>query len=442
LRLTATLCNHARITAGDNPKQKEHGMGAYLDLNPELTPTQQSLKEEMHRFAAEVARPASMELDKLADPEDVIKEGSVFWDVFRKFYELGHHVSALPEEVGGANIRGLDGHILAEEIGWGSSDFGVGLGVSAMPFMMGLVAATMTGNQRLIDDLVTPFVQDREAKLIGCWAITEPCHGSDCLAFGTGEYTDERTSFDTYGRHDGDDWLINGAKAAWVSNGTIATHAMVHFAIDRSKGMPGGGIAVIPLGLPGVSRGKPLNKIGQRALNQGEIFFDDVRIPKEYVFVEQDMYILAADLILSTANGGMGSLFTGVARAAFEEAMAYCKQRVQGGKLLCEHQLVQRKLFDMFIKVESARQLSRAVAVYNSAAMLPVSRLGIGSKVYCTQVAFEVASDAVQLFGGMGLSKECVVEKLFRDARAALIEDGSNDMLALAGAVQLIGSYV
>ena len=417
-------------------------MSTYLDLNPALTPTQQSLKEEMHRFAAEVARPASMELDKLADPADVIKEGSIFWDVFRKFYELGHHAAGLPEEVGGANIRGLDGHILAEELGWGSADFGVGLGVSSMPFMMGLIAAMMTGNQRLVDELVTPFVQDREARYIGCWAITEPQHGSDCLAFGTGEFTDERTAFDTHGRRDGDDWLINGAKAAWVSNGTIATHAMVHFAIDRSKGMPGSGIGVIPLGLPGVSRGKPLNKIGQRALNQGEIYFDNVRIPKEYVFVEQDMYILAADLILATANGGMGALFTGVARAAFEEAMSYCKLRVQGGKLLSEHQLVQRKLFDMFIKVESARQLSRAVATYNSQAMPPLSRLGISSKVYCTQVAFEVASDAVQLFGGIGLSKETVIEKLFRDTRASLIEDGSNDMLALGGARQLIDSFI
>jgi alkylation response protein AidB-like acyl-CoA dehydrogenase len=417
-------------------------MSTYLDLNPALTPTQQSLKDEMHRFAAEVARPASMELDKLADPADVIKEGSIFWDVFRKFYELGHHVAGLPEEVGGANIRGLDGHILAEELGWGSADFAVGLGVSSMPFMMGLIAAMMTGNQRLVDELVTPFVKDREARYIGCWAITEPQHGSDCLAFGTGEYTDDRTAFDTQGRRDGDDWLINGAKAAWVSNGTIATHAMVHFAIDRSKGMPGSGIGVVPLGLPGVSRGKPLNKIGQRALNQGEICFDNVRVPKEYVFVEQDMYLLAADLILATANGGMGALFTGVARAAFEEAMSYCKLRVQGGKLLSEHQLVQRKLFDMFIKVESARQLSRAVATYNSQAMPPLSRLGISSKVYCTQVAFEVASDAMQLFGGIGLSKESVIEKLFRDTRAALIEDGSNDMLALGGARQLIDSFI
>jgi alkylation response protein AidB-like acyl-CoA dehydrogenase len=217
---------------------------------------------------------------------------------------------------------------------------------------------------------------------------------------------------------------------------------MVHFAVDRSKGMPASAIAIVPLNLPGVSRGKPLNKMGQRALNQGEVFFDDVRLPKDYVLVEPELYVMAADMILATANGGMGACFTGLARAAYEEAMDYCKQRVQGGKALCEHQLVQRKLFDMFIKVESARHLSRAVAGYNATVMPPLSRLGIGSKVYCTEVAFQVASDAVQLFGGMGLSKDCLVEKLFRDARSAMIEDGANDMLALAGARQLIDSYI
>ena len=182
--------------------------------------------------------------------------------------------------------------------------------------------------------------------------------------------------------------------------------------------------------------------MGQRALNQGEVFFDDVRIPKDYVIVEPELYALAGDIILATANGGMGSLFTGVARAAFEEAMTYCKQRVQGGKLLCEHQLVQRKLFDMFTKVESARALSRAVAAYNSVTIPPLSRLGIASKVYSTQVAFEVASDAVQLFGGYGLSKEFLIEKLFRDARASMIEDGSNDVLALAAARSILDNWV
>jgi alkylation response protein AidB-like acyl-CoA dehydrogenase len=415
----------------------------YLDLNPALTQTQTALKEEIHRFAEEVTRPASIALDKLADPEDVIKEGSQYWDVFRKFYQLEHHLARMPEEFGGANLGGLETHIISEEMGWGSADFAIGLGACGLPFMMAFLSYQMTGNQRLMDEIVMPYVKDRQAKYIGCWAITEPQHGSDTALQGMPEYADNpAVALDTRGRRDGDDWVISGAKSAWVSNGTVATHAMVHFSVDSSGGAVSHAIALVPLDLPGVSRGKPLNKLGQRALNQGEVFFDDVRIPDHYVLVPPDLYPLAGDIILATANGGMGPAFTGLARAEFEETMTYCKQRVQGGKLLCEHQLVQRKLFDMFIKVESARQLSRAVLVYNAVAMPPVSRHAVASKVYCTQVAFEVAHDAVQLFGGYGLSKEFLIEKLFRDARASLIEDGSNDVLALAASIKLIESHI
>ena len=415
----------------------------YLDLNPSLTPTQTALKEETHRFAAEVIRPASIELDKLADPEDVIKKGSPLWDVFRSHYELERHLAGFPEELGGANLQGLDLHVAAEEMGWGCAGLAISLGACGMPFAMAHLASQMTGNQQLMDDIVMPYVKDREAKYIGCWAITEPQHGSDTAAASLPEYINNpAVSLDTRATRDGDDWIINGAKSAWVSNGTIATHAMVHFAVDRSKGPESTAIGLVPLDLPGVSKGKPLNKIGQRALNQGEVFFDNVRIPNHYVFVVPELYPMVGDYILATANGGTAMPFVGLARAAFEEAMTYCKQRVQGGKLLCEHQLVQRKLFDMFIKVESARQLSRAVTTYNSVALPPVSRYGVAAKVYCTQTSFEVASDAVQLFGGYGLSKEFLVEKLFRDARASMIEDGANDVLALAGSRSLIDSFV
>lgn len=411
----------------------------YLDLNVDLSEAELALKEQAHRFAAEVARPASLELDKLANPEDVIAGDSAFWDVFRRYYQLGNHLAGFPEEIGGATVSPLGSHIVSEEMGWGSADFAIGLGVAGMPFRAALFVAEMTGNRQLIDELVLPFANDREAKYVGCWAITEPQHGSDTLMAVSPEYGNSLSFLDTRGKLDGSDWIINGAKAAWVSNGTIATHALVHMAVDGSSGAC---IAFVPLDLPGVCKGKPLNKLGQRALNQGEIYFDNVRIPGHYILMPPELYAFASELILALANGGMGPTFTGVARAAFEEALSYCKQRVQGGKLLCEHQLVQRKLFDMFIKVESARHLSRAVIVYNATAQLPLSRYSVASKVYCTQVAFDVASDAVQLLGGMGLSKGTLVEKLFRDARAAMIEDGANDALALAVAPQLIASYV
>ena len=408
-------------------------MATYLDLERTLTPEQVTLRRELQRFAEEVLRPASLELDRLADPEDVIKKGSVFWDVFRTYYEQGYHVRGLPEALGGTPLSMEEQFLVNEMFGWGSSDFAIGFGVTSFPFSF----AAGTGNPQLMEEVVRPYAEDREARYIGCWAITEPDHGSDTLVVGTEHFRDRAVTHSVRARADGDEWVISGQKAAGVSNGTIATHALVFLGIDGDRGMAGGGVALVPLELPGVSKGKALDKLGQRALNQGEIFFDDVRIPRAYMIIGPDAYEGVLHAVLAGANAFMGVTFAGLARAAFEEALAYTKQRVQGGRPICEHQLVQKTLFDMFAKVRAAEALSRSALVYNSAGAAAV-HCSISSKVFCTTTAFEVASDAVQLHGGYGLSKGMLVEKLLRDARASMIEDGSNDVLSLVAARRLI----
>jgi len=412
-------------------------VATYLDLNKQLSPDEAALKEQVHRFAAEVLRPAALKLDQLL-PDEVIAEGSVLWDLFRQIYGLGYHTRALPEELGGVTLSPLAQHIYSEEMGWGASDLAVSLGVTAMPF----VFAARAGNQELIREFVLPFTQDKEAKFIGCWAVTEPHHGSDAVFMGNGrQEAPPGVAFELQAEPDGDDWVLRGQKSSWVSNGTIATHAMVHMGLDRSRSSVTAGIAFVPLDLPGVTKGKPLNKLGQRALNQGEIFFDNVRIPRSYMLVPPAGYSMMGDMILAGANAGMGATFTGVARAAFEEGLAYARQRVQGGKPICEHQAVQLKLMDMFVKVEAARSLSRAAMVYNVTTLPPAPQYSIASKVFSTTAAFQVASDALQLHGGYGLAKGMLIEKLFRDARASLIEDGTNEVLSLAGARRVLDSY-
>jgi len=406
-------------------------MSAYLELNKNLTEEESSIKDQVHRFAADIMRPAAAELDSLT-PEEVIADGSPLWDVFRSYRELGYHLRGMPEEFGGITLSALAGHIVGEEMGWGSSGLAVSMGAGSMPFNF----AARSGNPDLINNYVRPFLGDTEGRFIGCWAITEPQHGSDVGFLGSeGEPT---PGFDAFAEKQGDEWVIRGQKSAWVSNGTIATHAMVHMGVDRSKGMAGSAIAFVPLDLPGVTKGKPLDKLGQRALNQGEVFFDDVCIPAANILVVPQGYVMMFDFIVASANGSMGATFTGLARAAFEEGLSYARERVQGGKAICEHQAVQLKLMDMFIKVEAARGLSRAALGYNMTTIPPAPEYSIASKVYCTQAAFEVASDALQLHGGYGLAKGMLIEKLFRDARAALIEDGTNDMLSLNGARRII----
>jgi alkylation response protein AidB-like acyl-CoA dehydrogenase len=410
----------------------------FLDLNPNLTSEQIALKEQTHKFAEEVMRPAADKLDKLPDPAEVTAKDSVFWDVLRQSRELGYHIRALPEEFGGLGLGALEQDIIAEEMGWGSAGLAVSMGASSMPF----VFAAMLGTPEIIEQHVIPFRDDGKAEFIGCWAITEPEHGGgDQVYIGSKREDIPLIRHQTRAKLDGDVWVINGQKAAWVSNGTIATHALLHASVDGTEDERDAGMFFVPLNVEGVTRGKPLDKIGQRDLNQGEIYFDNVRIPAEYMLVRPEMYEMVTDIILAGANGGMAATFTGVARSALEEALEYCKVRVAGAKTISKHQLVQKKLFDMFTRVESARALARAVNAYNAQAMPPEPHYAVAAKVQNTETAFAVASDAVQLLGGCGLSREYPVERIFRDARAAMIEDGDNDTLRLAGSRLLLERY-
>ena len=407
---------------------------SYMDLNLNITKEQEMTRKTVHEFARDVLRPASLELDKM-DPDEVIAKESIFWDVFTKGYKIGLHKILIPEIYGGGGFDPLDVHMIFEEIAWGSVDFVVAFGVACFPAFI----ASLVPTDFLEENIIRPYCEDEEAKMIGCWAITEPDHGSDTLGPFTEQFSDpEIAATACKATLDGDEYVINGTKAAWVSCGTVATHACVYLTIDPSMGMAGGGICVIPMDLPGVTRGKPWNKLGQRALNQGEIYFDNVRVPKDYMLIDEESYEALLDITLSTANASMGAFFTGVARAAYEEALAYCKERVQGGKKLIEHQLVRYKLFHMFKQVEACRAFSRAVMEFNFNTNPPITQYSIASKVFCTQAALEVASEAVQLCGGFGLSKESTVEKLYRDARAGLIEDGSNDFLALVAGEAIV----
>jgi alkylation response protein AidB-like acyl-CoA dehydrogenase len=409
-------------------------MDTYVELEPDFPPECAELRDAVHQFAKNVLRPTAIALDRIADPQEVIAPDSILWKFYRSAYELGYHKASIPTQLGGLGLHGLGMNVFLEELGWGSADLAISLGVAGFPF--GALAGT--GDPELIDRYVKPFLADREARYIGCWPVTEPAHGSD---WGSSIFDDNdptNRGGRVIARRDGDDWVINGQKSAWVSNGTIATHGLTYLMAAPQNGAPrGAAAAFIPFDLPGVSKGKPLNKLGQRALNQGEIFFDNVRIPDRLMLASPGNFPTTGTRVLSGANGTMGAVFTGVARSAFEAALDYSKQRIQGGKPICEHQLVQRRLFEMFTKVEACRNMSRAGMVYNDYAAVPALEYAITAKTFCTQTAFEVASDALQLFGGNGLSKEYPIEKIFRDARAALIEDGTNDMLSLLGA-QLI----
>jgi len=397
------------------------------EAEPTLTHESEELLAAVHRFAEEVMRPAGVALDRLADPADVIAGGSVLWNVFERYRQLGIAQGELNESGLDVRERALLQAAINEELGWGDGGLAISLGVSGFH----RVFAQLSGRPELLERFCAP-----DSTEIGCWAVTEPDHGSDTLMFTEDSFHDPAVHANCIATLDGDHYVIQGQKSSWVSNGSIATVATLFCTIDGDEGFSGGGVCIVPLDLPGVTRGKPLDKLGQRPLNQGEIFFDGVRVPAELMVVGKDAYGSVIEMVLALANAHMGTTFVGVARAAYEHALAYAKERVQGGAPIVRHQIVRARLFRMFSQVEAARALARKVALMGAVAPPPV-QYSIASKTYCTTAAFEVASAAVQTFGGNGLTRAYPVEKLLRDARASMIEDGCNDVLGLVGGARL-----
>jgi alkylation response protein AidB-like acyl-CoA dehydrogenase len=407
------------------------------DPGVQVIPERTVLRDELHGFAANVLRPTAAALDRLADPAEVTAPRSPFWGALREAYRLGCHRALLPAEVGGLGLGGLAQHSVLEELGWGSADLAITIACASLPFAV----AAATGNPDLIDQLVRPFVEDSEARVIGCWAISEPEHGSDALMVGTPQFHDPRIVGQLVARADGEYYVLTGQKSTWVANGTIATHALTFLAIDPAQGMAGGGVAIVPLHRRGVSRGTPVDKMGQRGLDQAALTFDEVRIHESEMITDPSLYEFILNRTLALSSAIVAAVFTGVAAAACEAALGYARERTQGGKPISEHQLVQKRLFEMFTRVEACRALSRAVMLHNHVTVPPALEYAIAAKTFCTEGALAVAHGAVQLLGGNGLRPEYLVEKLFRDARTSLLEHGSNDVLALVGARRLLATH-
>ena len=394
---------------------------------PRLSSEEQDLQERVHRFAAEVMRPIGQQLDRMS-PEEVIAQSSPLWDVYRGFAHLGIGVDRFLEYEPEQMARMMC--LVFEELGWGDAGLAVSLGASMLPRL----TAAKFGNQFLLER--TP------PSMIGCWGASEPGHGTDVVDANR-QIWDPRGE---YGRPDcvatlhDDCVIINGRKADWISNGTIAQVCILQCVADTGSGpdVRRGCAVIVPLDAPGVSRGKPLDKIGQRPLNQGAIIFDEVELPLGYVLAGPEDYQRAWCSTLSDGNAIMGVVFTGAARAAFELALDYAHVRKQGGVPIIRHQSVAYRLFHMYRKVEAARALSRRALIYNYTQPEPAMHVAMASKITGTQNSFEVASDALQIFGARGLTQEYPIEKIFRDTRAALIEDGCNEVLAIKGGSYLI----
>ena len=393
-------------------------------LEAPLPEMEQFIQDTAHRFAEEVLRPAGPVVDEMS-ADDAVATDSPIWQVMEKAAGLGLSVKAMAEMEPLERERIL--LIAAEELSWGDAGLAGLVLTSQFPGLYSLLA----GNMEMVD-----FCDGK----LGCWGITEPDHGTDMLDADA----DITASGGNYGRPncvariEGDKIIINGQKAAWVSSAITAEVCALYCHVEEDGKTRPGVALIVPLDLPGVSKGKPLDKMGVRGMNQGELYFDNVEVPISHLLMGPDGYTDFVRHTLAEANVHVANMAVGLARAAYEHAHTYAHERKQGGQAIIRHQNVQYRIFHMFRKVEMARALVRRAAEYNATAPEAALQGSIAAKVSATQISFEVASDALQIFGGNGMTKEYPMEKLLRDSRAMLIADGCNEVLALKGGSLLI----
>lgn len=372
-----------------------------------LTDEQKAIREMAHDFAANVMRPVAWEHDKDGTwPEEVLKQA----------WELGLMNSHVPEEFGGSGMDYMAGVLIEEELGWGCSGIGTSAaanGLATAPIMLG---GTDELKKWFFNDITSNY------KLVS-FCLTEPGAGSDVAGMRT---TATKV---------GDEYVINGSKC-FITNGSYADYFTVYAKTDPEAGHRGISAFVVPKD-DTVTVDKKEDKMGQRASNTATITFNDTRVPAANLLGEENKGFKLAMMTLDRTRPGVAAMATGIARAAFEAATEYSKERVQFGVPIAMHQAIQFMVADMATKIEASRLLT-----WQSAALLDAGlRNTLASshaKRFAADTAMEVTTDAVQVHGGYGFIKEYKVEKYMRDAKIMQLYEGTAQIQRLVIAKEIL----
>lgn len=396
-----------------------------IDFAP--TGDQKEIQKLARKFAREVIRPAEIELDKMADPDEAFASDT-FKNVMRQAYELGFHKMGINEQFGGLGLDPTTTALVWEELAVGG--IGITATLLAAPVAVLFVSILAAGRQDMIDKYVTPYCEDDKGEHVTAWGSSEGNIGSD-----GSNYYDPKVKHETRAvKKENGGWVINGAKSSFVSNGGIADLFLLFANVEPEKGICGSGIFLVPLD-EGVTRGKAMDKIGMRALNQADISFEDVEIPEDYMIAPPgDNYPMMHNAIKTVGNIGVGYLAVGLMRAAYEEALQYSKERVQFGKPIREHQAVMFKLFDTFQAIEASRALLWKASWTLQKQFMGDLKLSAAARVFATNNAMKHTVEMVQVLGGYGISKEYTIEKYMRDAKLLQIMDATNEIMVMKGA--------
>jgi acyl-CoA dehydrogenase len=375
----------------------------------DLTPEQKGMQEKVRRFAREVILPVAAKHDR---------DGSFPLDIMQKAYAEGYLTPFVPRQYGGGGWGMVDTCLLSEEMAAGDMGIFVSIFVSGLALYPIITFGTEEQKERILRPFCSKFT-------LASYCLSEPSVGSD------------PASMETTATPEGDSYLINGTKM-WITNAGYADLYLVFANTDRRKKHKGIISLIVPANLPGIRRGGPIDKMGQRASNTTAVTFKSVRVGKENLLGGEADGFKKAMAALDVTRPMIGAGAVGLARSAMELATQYAQKRIQFGVPISHHQAVQFILADMAIGIEAARLL-----VWRAASLADQGRRNSTesavAKAFAADVAMRVTTDAVQVYGAMGYTKYHPVEKLMRDAKIIQIYEGSAQIMRRIIARSMLG---
>jgi acyl-CoA dehydrogenase len=380
-------------------------------LNFALTDEQLALQKKARDFALKEILPVAWYYDETHETP---------MQVLRKAFDAGIMNGDIPVEYGGPGGGLLDGVIVTEELAAACP----GLATSIFDNSLGMEPLILSSNDALKEKYLPTIA--KEFKLI-CFATSEPTMGSDvsgirCLA-----------------REEGDHWVLNGTKH-WITNGGIADYMTVFATVDPDSAHKGICAFIVEREWEGVSSGRKIPKLGQRASNTAALHFRDVRVPKENVLAPPGEGFVLAMKTFGRTRPAIGAFAVGAARSAMEFAIDYAKKRRAFGAPIANFQAIQFKIAEMYQKVETARLLVWKAAWEADQGMDPTLTASM-AKMYSSEMAQEVLGEALQILAGYGYTKLFPVEKLLRDTRLFKIYEGTSEIQRLIVSGFALGAY-
>ncbi|XP_033118920.1 short-chain specific acyl-CoA dehydrogenase, mitochondrial-like isoform X2 [Anneissia japonica] len=395
----------AKVGSSGSSICKAHSLAA-------LSETHEMLRKTCRDFADNELAPIAGQLDKEHRfPKEQVK----------MMGDLGLMAILVPESYGGAGLDAMSYALAMEEISRGCASTGTILSAHISLYL----APIMTyGNEEQKQKYVTPFV---DGSRVGCFGLSEPGNGSDAGAASTTAHLD------------GDHWVLNGTKA-WITNGFESEAAVVFATTDKNLKHKGISAFIVPKPIEGLSLGKKEDKLGIRATSTTYLIFEECRIPKENLLGEPGFGFKIAMTTLDAGRIGIAAQGVGIAQAALDCALDYSAKREAFGAPINKMQMVQAKLADMEVKVQSSRLLTWQAAAFKDAG-LNFTKEAAMAKLAASEAATYNAHQAIQILGGMGYVTDMPAERHYRDARITEIYEGTSEIQRLVIAGQLLKEF-